>query len=165
MVAGHESQEPQLLALEAGELAVENQVVTVFVMAFEVDQIADVGEHCGSLDQLAIGGPQIQRSGELLPERAGDLGNLPGVRQIDTATLGELFDRGRAGFGRNRFRRTAERGLHHFEQQAITNATRVDLHHVDMQLAHDAFDDHEPGDDDVGAGRIEAGDLSCAFRA
>ena len=110
-------------------------------------------------------GPQVERRGQLLPQRAGDLGDLLGVRQIDAAALGKLFDGRGAGFGRHGFGRTAERGLHHLQQQAVADAARVDLHHVDVQVAHDPFDDHESGDDDVGPGRVEAGDLSCAFRA
>ena len=44
MVAGGQGDEPQLLAIEAGQLAIENQVVAVLMMAFEIDEVADVGQ-------------------------------------------------------------------------------------------------------------------------
>src|SRR5262245_61571331 len=113
----------------------------MFVMAFEIDQVADVRQQGSPFDQLAITRPQSERSSKLLPKRTGNLGDLLRMGQIDAAAFGELLDGGGPRFRRNRLWWPAECRLHHFQKQPIAHAARVDLYHVDVQVAHDPLDD------------------------
>ena len=68
MVPRHVREDLQLPAFEAGELAVRDQMVTVFVMTFEIDEVANIGHQRRRLDELLIFELQIEWPRELLPQ-------------------------------------------------------------------------------------------------
>ena len=156
MVAGYVGDQLALARGEAEEVGVADQVVGVLVVAGVIDEIADVVQQRGGLQKshLPVGQAVTWRKG--LEDLQGELGNLPGVPFVEMAGVGE-FDGGIApgagGFVSGQQVLLAQSA----QYQAFPDAALVDSQHVHLEIIHQLIHDGDPGDDDVGAVRVQAG--------
>ena len=147
MIAGNVGDQFQLVRLEAGQSAVENQVIAVFVVLIVVDQIPDILQLRGRFQQRLVGRIEPERLGQLAENRAGQGRHLLAMGQIDT-TAGRECQGRRGPIGR-KAQTLAQRAIDHGQQQTIVHATGVHLQAVDLAAPHDGIDDGQSGDDDI----------------
>ena len=161
MVAGDVGDNFQFFGLKAFDAAVDDEVVRMFVVACVVDEVADVLHAGGRVEQVTVGRVEVVEFAEAGVDFGRQFGRVASVVEFDAALFGKAFDLGEVvGWG------SLFAALHLFDQrkqQSVADAVGVDLDEVHFEAAHDAVDDGEARDDDVGTVGTEAGDFAALF--
>ena len=150
VVAGDVGDQFQVVAADARQPAVADQVVAVLVVLVVIDDIAHVLEPGRGLEQHSIGRRQVERRRELLVDPSRQRRHRAAMFEFAGTGGGEPLDR-RLAQGRI-VGRCAPQGrlVDHLPDEAVADAAGVDEEHVDAEPAHQRVDDRQAGDDDVG---------------
>ena len=121
----------------------------MLVVLIVVDQIAHVLQPGRRFQQRPIRRVEAEHVDQLRKDQAGHAGHVPAVLQFAAGSW-----RPDVRWPLSRSWRlppgAAERLIDHRQQQPVAHATVVNLHAVDLQPIHQAIDDRQAGDDDVG---------------
>ena len=151
--------ERDLAGVEARQSGVENEVPRVLVVVVVVDGHADVVQHAGAEEQLAlpaVAGVQVEL-GELVEEGQGERGDVLGVLRADLVAGGEVRDARRAHVVEQR--RVAGQVL--AEEDALAQAGLGDRDRVELAVLEHGLHDDRAGQDEVGARVLDALDVAA----
>ncbi len=99
MIAGDVGDDRDFFADKVFQPAVKDQIHAVLVMAFAGDVPADVVEHCGIVDQLALFSGELVQRLRLIKQIDAQFRNMLAVRLMPGASTGQVEDASAARVG------------------------------------------------------------------
>ena len=147
VIAGDVGDQLQLARAETRQVAVQDQMIAVLMMLIVVDQIADILQPRRRF--------QKRRSAGSIPNGSASCAKIkPASRATCRPCAGSpeqaAANRSTAACARGVVARGDERLIDHRQQQPVAHTAVMNLQQVDLEPGHNAIDDRQPGDNDVG---------------
>src|SRR5580704_11939191 len=153
VVADGGGDDAAIVAVESLDVAVEREILAMFVMAAMADHVADVVEHCGSLEQNARMRGQVMHRLQLIEEHDAELAYVLGMLLVvfQSARKCASAEQDLPLGGVVAMRLFARKRLaRNFLQQAFADADAGNREGAKIQITPDHDEDDRGDADDVG---------------